>query len=317
MIIIEQWPKVKKFKFNKKQKMFSIHKVKKIEKFFANKYNYKYASLCPSGRAAINLILRYLKFDRSKVVSIPKWSSHCLFQGIGAVTNVSIRDKSADCVLIVHKWGKTNKFKKNNSKIFKIEDSADSLPGENFIPLENNSDFEIISLPKIIASLSGGVVISNNKNFFNYCKKKQKEEFKLGSYQVKKKFNYIFKERTSNEWFYNESFNTSFDDNAVKNIEDCIFNFEINKKIIQERQLKVKQYFKTLKFDKKRIGPCIIFKKKLFKEFSKILETKHFDFKQNVTREKYEECLIFPIHFGIKESVFKNKLDKLLKLKTK
>ena len=41
--------------------------IQRIENFFVKKYSSKYALLMPSGRAAINLILNYFKFNRSNV----------------------------------------------------------------------------------------------------------------------------------------------------------------------------------------------------------------------------------------------------------
>jgi putative PLP-dependent aminotransferase (TIGR04422 family) len=309
-----QWPKPKKFKFDKKQKKFSLKAVNKVENFFSKNYNYKYASLAPSARASINLILKFTKFDRSKVVNVPKWSSHCLFETIGAMSNITINDPEANCILIVHKWGKTSFYKKKKLKQILIEDSADSLPGDNFKAFENNSDYEIISLPKIIGTFSGGIILSNNKIFYEYCKKKQNEGFKLGKIQSNKKFKFLFNSKLNNNWFYDEALNTSFDSNVINNIEKCIPNFENNKKIIKKRQTILKSFFPNIEFDKKRIGPCAIFQKKYFKKFDKELETKHFDFSQKILKENFEKCLILPIHFGISDNKFKKKLENLLKL---
>ena len=311
---MDQWPKPKKFKFNSKKLVFNKSKLKKIENFFKKKYKYKYAILMPSGRAGINIILSFLKFDRSKIVNVPKWSSHCLFDSIGAITNVSIKYSRADCVLVVHKWGYSSKYKRKKGQIV-IEDSADSLPNKNFKSVENKNDYEIISLPKIIGSYCGGIILSNNKNFFNFCKEKQINNLEFGRRQSKKKFNYEFVTKTNNEWFYNEAFNYSFDGNVVDHINNCLVNFEKNKKIIKTRQNILNRIFKNLSFDKKRIGPCVVFKKKFFEGAKNILQNKHFDFNKKTLNEKFEDCFIFPIHFGINNKDFFKKLYELIKLK--
>ena len=58
----------------------------------------------PSARASITLYLRFNKIRRSEIVSIPKWSSSCLYTSIGSFSNISINDPKADVILINHKW---------------------------------------------------------------------------------------------------------------------------------------------------------------------------------------------------------------------
>lgn len=311
---MNQWPEPLNYTFNKDRHKLDLKKIKKIEVFFKKKYfsKYKYAVLYPSGRASINAILNFFKFDRSKVVNIPKWMAYCLYQSIGTITNISINFKKADCFLIVHKWGFTTKYKKKNKLI--IEDSADSIPNDDFLNYNIKSDFEIISLPKIIGSYSGGIVLSNNFNFFTHAKKIQSQNLRLGKIQSQKKYDFYFN-KENNDWTHHESSNTSFDNNVLTNIENCLKNFEINRKIIKERQSILKEKFKKLQFDKYRLGPCAIFKKKDYKRFHKILELKHFNFKKFFLNEKYEKCFIFPIHFGISNKIFFQILKRLIKLK--
>ena len=51
----------------------------------------------------------------------------------------------------------------------------------------NKGKFEIFSLPKIIGSISGGLLICKDKKFIKFCKNEQKN-IKLGIYQSKQKF---------------------------------------------------------------------------------------------------------------------------------
>ena len=81
---------------------------------------------------------------------------------------VTVKNKNADCNIIVHKWGNTFKLLKTNNskKQILIDDSADSFPGAKYRPFENKSDYEILSLPKLIGSFCGGIVLTKNKNFY-------------------------------------------------------------------------------------------------------------------------------------------------------
>ena len=60
-----------------------------------------------------------------------------LFASVTAITNVSVKNKNANCNIIVHKWGNTYKI---NKRTFKdqilIDDSADSFPTKNFDPMK-------------------------------------------------------------------------------------------------------------------------------------------------------------------------------------
>lgn len=52
---------------------------------------------------------------------------------------------------------------------------------------------------------------------------------------IDKKYDFYFN-KENNDWTHHESSNTSFDNNVLINIENCLKNFEINRKIIKERQ---------------------------------------------------------------------------------
>ena len=105
------------YKYKKNKIKPSSIKIKKIENFFKEKYKSKFALLLPSGRAAINSILRYHQIDRSKITNVPLWTSTCLLHAVTAITNVSVKNKNANCNVIVHKWGNTYKINKKSIKI--------------------------------------------------------------------------------------------------------------------------------------------------------------------------------------------------------
>jgi putative PLP-dependent aminotransferase (TIGR04422 family) len=304
---MEQWPLPKYYKINKKIPISFPKTIEFIESFFAKKYKSKYAVLMPSGRSSINQILRYLKYDRSKIVNIPKWSSTCLYTAIGSITNVTIHNYKADTLLIVHKWGCTFKYKtiKKFKNQINIEDSADCLPGKKFLPFKNDTNFEIISLPKIIASYSGGIILTKDYDFYKYAKKQQNNNIRFKINQQKKNGNNYINEKLSQD-FFNKS--------AVNNIFICLKNFKLNIDIINKRRNLIKKIIPSLKLDKERVGPVVIFKAKKFPFLENILEKKFFNFHYLVDKEKYEECFIFPIHFGITEYEFKNKLKKIKNL---
>ena len=98
-----------------------------------------------------NLIFKGI--NRSKIVNVPLWTSSCLLHALTAINECySQKNTKADSLIIVHKWGITYKIKKSISfkKSLVIEDSADSFPRKSYRPFENNSNYEMISLPKLL-----------------------------------------------------------------------------------------------------------------------------------------------------------------------
>jgi putative PLP-dependent aminotransferase (TIGR04422 family) len=309
---ISQWPDSVNYSFKDNLRKVDKSKLDHIEKFFKKKYKAKYAFLAPSSRASINTVLKFLKFDRSKTVNIPKWCSHCLFETIGAVSNVNTHYFNSDLVIVFHKWGNTFKFKKRKKKQIIIEDSVDTLPDYKFKPFINNGICEIISLPKIIGSFSGGIVVTNNKKLYNFSKNLQFSNLNLGFAQSKKKLlRSKNKLKKFSSWYYYESFNSSLEGNMVNNIYKCLKNFELNVEIIKARRETLKNKFKNVTFNNERLGPCHLFKLKKFPKFKKILPIKHFDFSLKTENNNFEKCLMLPLHFGLKQNDFIKIISKL------
>jgi len=297
-----QWPFCGKVNFNTSDK-FEKSKIEIIENFFCKRYGAKYGILMPSSRSSITLYMRFLKFNRKHLVSISKWSSHCLFTCIGAFSNISIADPKADLIIVNHKWGNEYQInKKINKKKKIIEDSVDTLPGKNFKLFPNKGEIEIVSLPKIIGTVAGGIILTNSKKFFKYAKLYQKRNVKLGVSQSKKKI-MLTKKKLDNfdNWYFNEAWNTFVDKNLVINILDNIDNFDENIKVIIKR-IKFLQNIFNIKIDKKRLGPVIVLPYKEKIKNKNLI--KYFNFKKKVFNEKYSKCFILPLHFKVSDKKF-------------
>lgn len=302
-----QWPsaftKVPKAKFKNSLRK-NIFLLRKIESFSKKKYGYT-SLVFPSARSCIAIIIRYLKLDRSKKVYIDKYSSHCLFNTIGAFTNVSIDLKNPDLLIFNHKWGLIKKISKN---VFKnsIEDSVDSIILNKSAMFPNKGKFEIFSLPKIIGSISGGLLICKDKKFIKFCKNEQKKNIKLGIYQSKQKFLDKEKKRNFDTWLYHEARNTYVDTNALKDIENNLKNFELNKLIILKRLKDIQKIYKNDFYLHNRVGPVFPIKTSFLKNkkyLKKIFLLRRHSINLN-DKEKFEEYFLIPIHFEISDKMF-------------
>ncbi len=306
-MFLSLWPTAQKFKFINSKYKFLKSKVDYIESFFAKRYKSKYCMITPSARSAIITVLNFKKFTRSKIFKIPKWSSHCLYDSIGSLTNVGISENKHNGSLIVHHLGQS--FKTKNKKSLYIDDSADSLPNDKFKACINSNIAEVISLPKIIGSYCGGIILTNNFAFFSYVKKLQTQKIEFASIQSKKKYDCLVMKKMDFDWHYNESFNFSLDFNTCENIYENLKNFEINKNVILKRFNQINK--KNLKVDNYRIGPCIILDNK--KKYSKILDTLHINISRSYERNYFIKKSILPIHFTISDQELEKKLNDISK----
>ena len=309
-----QWPSAftKKSVFNLKKSKISNKKIiLEIEKYFSKKFGYQ-TKLFPSGRSSIAAILRYLKINRSNEVYTDKWSSHCLFNTLGAYTNVNTSFNRPDLVICTHKWGEVKKIKiKKKFKI--IEDSVDSIitNQKGFFP--NKGEFEVFSLPKIIGSISGGLIVTKDKKFLKFCSEEQKKNTKLGVYQSHQKFKDFDKKNSLNTWLHYESWNTYLEYNSLENIQQCLKNYDTNKKVINSR---INLLNKKLKLNIKktdRLGPILALPIEKFKNI-KVIEKKILLRHNSNTLSKkinFKKYFLLPLHFKINDKKF-NDLFKII-----
>ncbi len=312
-----QWPSSfanQNIKYNiQNEKKISYKLIGEIEGYFLKHYNYKII-LFPSARAAIASILRFFKIDRSKEVFVNKWVSHCIFNTVGRYSNISTSFKSPDVAIAVHKWGFEQIIPpKKNIKI--IEDSVDSIILDKNDLFINNSEFEIFSLPKIINSVCGGIVLTKNFHFYEFAKKEQMKNKDLGKYQSRRKFEQVSKKKTFHSWLYHESKNTFLEYNALLDIKNNLRNFEINKKILLKRTKSFKSNFCKIAYFSKRLGPIIPIKYKLIKNHKLMNE---YFLLRNIHKNKnqiesFKKVYIFPIHFKISERKYRFYLEILNK----
>lgn len=132
-----------------------------IENFFNAIYPNAYAVLMPSGRSALRLILIYLGLKRPDLVSIPKYSSHCIINSVGLVaTPIQHFTAETKQSIVFHQWGYIRVI---GSMSGIIEDSVDSLIPASGNLFPNDGRFEIISLPKVYGTLIGGLILCQHQ----------------------------------------------------------------------------------------------------------------------------------------------------------
>ena len=112
--------------------------------------------LVSSGRAGLALSLAFMGLSRSQGVSLFPYASHCVLEAVSRyATPWQGNDGRAVARILYHQWGYIQELGVSDTV---IEDAVDCfcLPGATLMPA--GGAFEVWSLPKILGTLSGGVI---------------------------------------------------------------------------------------------------------------------------------------------------------------
>lgn len=152
-----------------------------VESFFESLYKGTHAAFFSSARSGIFHILKATKLTREEHLWLPPFSSHCLTNTVSLVTTPTDRElKESSRHLIYHQWGFPFLLPPPLSKNVIIEDSVDSLVTCKTKLFPNNGDFEVFSLPKIIGSPYGGVVVSSSLDLIKEIRHLRDKGLRLG-----------------------------------------------------------------------------------------------------------------------------------------
>ena len=139
---------------------FNNISTEEIEDYISNElFQEKYPVVFSSARLGIKCILISLEISRGENVLIPKYSSHCLWNSIGSIANPTCVESENISAIVSYKKEYTHyksKLNQINGEI--IYDAVDTFFLMNSKILEDDENYKVISLPKIIGSISGGVV---------------------------------------------------------------------------------------------------------------------------------------------------------------
>lgn len=121
-----------------------------------------YPVLLSSGRSALVLSLDNSGCNRSDLVGIFSYASHCVLDAVARVATplAGSSQRSAKLRIVYHQWGYVQEYGLPDNT---IEDSVDTLciPGADLF--SGGGRFEIWSLPKILGTTSGAVLWCRDK----------------------------------------------------------------------------------------------------------------------------------------------------------
>lgn len=127
-----------------------------VEEVLAQIYPGTYPVVFSSARAALSAVLENLGLSRPDHIWCPPFSSHCMLEAVARVGTPTPTSQSRPAAAIVfHQWGYAHNWR-GGGRV--IEDAADSLMPPGPMDFPNDGNFQIVSLPKVFACASGGVV---------------------------------------------------------------------------------------------------------------------------------------------------------------
>ena len=335
MIEVRQWPSANQNEGRNAWELLmslnpsqSNHKQLKfeIESYFQNLFHHE-VILFPSARSALSTLLRTIGVDRRKTVFITKYSSHCLFTSLGAFTNISTDFASPDAVLVNHKWGFVNaETRIGNTQIAVIEDSCDSLITSDTNLFPNNEIAAVISLPKVIGSISGSLLILNSRSprVLKAEEALRDATFSnedLGYWQTREKIKDLIGRDVHDfaTWLFYETFNTYMTEVDLLDILLKLDRWITSATIIRDRQAALLNLNDVLIPDDGRLGPLILLQNSSNFSLSSVDLSQFMVRKFDITRkndhlQKYTEVLAFPIHRDISDQKFTEQFKLIEKL---
>lgn len=290
-----------------------------IEDYFSKLTGYE-VILFSSARNALFAVVEELGFSRTNKVFLPPFSALCLYECFGRKINISTDLIAPDITVVNHKWGTIHQTESKSDSSIVIEDSCDALisSGENMFP--NGGRIQIFSLPKILGTVSGGLVFFKESGDPLLKKIQNRQKTSKASQKLfwKKFIYYKTNMKRQKNWEQIEFESRGVNWLDTLEIINAIPDYQNNLLKLQNRLEKVSKVLGGMNRRSRYFGPVAILKgsesdhHQLASHKQSIMKQYHFDTKfRNGEDQLFEEVLIFPIHSGVSEEIFQSNLNKI------
>ena len=286
----------------------------KIEEHFSRVFGYPVV-VTSSGQAAIAALLTYYKANRSQIIFVPRWSSHCLWNVTGTYADPTcVSPEKASFVIVVHKYGFVEKYLPVSGQVI-IEDSCDTNFYNNSTLFYNGGDFEIVSLPKVMGTYSGGLIICRDHKLAQHLRQLTKDFRDYNAFAGRQRYDGFVRPGAGfadPEVFERRNF--SPDLTVLTTVYDNLAQFSVNQATIMERLAYIKRRAprlleETPALSDGRLPPVLPVS--LSSEMPEFLLTKHINISGNLNCAKYVRHALIPLHFGVEDNIFKSIVELL------
>ena len=286
----------------------------RIERHFSALWPGVEVILTPSARAGLALVLGSLPLGRGKVVHVPRWSSHCVWNVVSRFGDPGVGwDPRPDASLVVHKFGYTAGLSRPWGGLV-LEDSCDSifLEGGGLFP--NGGLAEFISLPKTMGTVAGGLILTRDPHLAQEWRTATREFSELNQNQAILRRRYAEGEIPANLWDAQEFCNFSMDSALLANIEANLPAWEANGALIRARLQQLQDARPSL-----WTGPFIpdplrlpsVFPIRPLTPGATGLPIRNLDSSRTIDAPCFETWHILPLHAGIPAEEFEGALAQL------
>jgi len=301
-----------------------------------------------SGRAALRIILEYLKFEgvlnnKNDQVLIPRWMCQSVIHTMHRFCFPTLTmNKNVKGVLVYHQYGYPQNMDEicnfcEENNLFIIEDCANVY--ESYYKGKHLGTFglgAIFSFSKIFPSIYGGALATNNNELYKFGKERAKQSSRFLPYLT-------YSGRILYECFKDgvlrepvtalQEMIYAVTDGAlnIKDISLRIINKQLMNKAMERRRENYRfildyfdnkpEYFSGLERDGviPYIVPLFDKEKNLQSMAERLNEKKivtgiyHFDINRNVLNPDFKKCLWVPVHQGISEGTLEMICDTIKK----
>ena len=279
-----------------------------LDQHFTKLFGYQ-AVTTSSGQSSLAIILNYYQANRSQIMYVPRWSSHCLWNVSGTYTDPTcISPNEADIILTVHKYGFVEKYNSIRNQIV-IEDSCDSLLISNESCFSNGGEFEFISLPKIMGVYSGGVILCREPKHADFLRLVARNFGDYNEFAGMQRYNgFTGSGQSICDPEVHERRNYCPDLTVLKTISNNLTSFENNKNLILDRINYIDKFAPQLLASAGRLTPGRlppVLPIPIKEEVSDRVVVRRVNISRNLNSPNYVPCALIPLHFGVKDDVFK------------
>ena len=284
-----------------------------VERFFERRLKV-HAVLVPSARAGLTMLIHLHGLNRRHTVFAPKWSAACIWGSIGRLTNPSSSGPlDADMVIAVHKWGQVTRAHPRRRAIL-LEDSADSALTSNATMFPNGGAFELVSLPKIIGSIAGGMILTRDPDAAAELRSLRRNGSPLARYQTYLKYLGAsgLRPRGYEHQSYHdlEAVNPGLDAYALSHIRARLESYDTNVAVIADRLSFLRRdgwidRYVPRTADCGRLPPVLPVPCKAAPHArASRLMVRHFDFRRDTMRPAFEKAFLLPLHADVSDAAF-------------
>lgn len=264
--------------------------------------------LLPSARSALRLLSDWLQLERADRIYIPPFSSQCLYDAFSHRATLTTDSRPVSVELICHKWGLLHS-NATHGPLWTIEDGCDGAVGANGFQWNVNGDFGVVSLPKVLGCVSGGLILARKipSSLSGLVRSPSTAQVSLAIHQAQLKFQDAEASFTMRQrWEYLEPENRTVTSLDIASIERALSRYPESFERLCLRRNKIEEIITSIETTENELGPVVMIPNRSLTEdlYNAGCRTYHYDLSRSNGCGDYTKVLAVPIHAGVSHAQF-------------